>query len=468
MMKLRDTARKTQAEIKKEDEVNSEQRFKLKALRKQLEQARKATDDALGVSEDAKATHAQADDDETASGSAADALAVEDAPARKSLSFLEIRRAATADEDDDYGSDNAAPTQSKPAAQSKLVAPAAVLGKHTDAKSLAPISMWKEDHGDISGELRRQSAVAQHSDGKRQLSKKSLGEPSEAMSRAPISMWKEDHGDQAVMVASQSLQDGPAAALGKPSGVKSQPVKSLPAGKTVLKKAVAAVAGNHPNAKSQPTKRSQAGNLAKDAKALAAKPSSAMRKIISGPPAHQKAVQVAEPSHAASRAAKVTLAAPVQETNALNSNAEEDAADEKQLIEVAGDAAETDKARENLAPSADEQLQVLHEGASSSEGMVASLSQGVKRIQVEVQRSEAQLKLHFQKAYKAGKKRHAALIKQSEALDKNLHSMQLQEKKLETTLAKDRETEQTLKHKIQAIVGILNRAVSPITSKQIV
>jgi len=303
MMKLRDEARKTQAEIKEEDEVNSKQRLKLKALQKQLEQARKATEDALGVAEDAKAIHAQADDDDTSTGSAADALVVEDEPARKSLSFLEIRRAAPAS--------------------------------------------------------------------------------------------------------------------------------------------------------------------AKDAKASAAKPSSAMRKIVSGPRAHQKSVQVEEPSHAASSAAKASLAAPVQETNALHSNAEETASDEQQLIEVAGDAAETDNAHENLMPSADEQTQVLHDGASSSEGMVASLSQGVKRIQVEVQRSEGQLKLHFQKAYKAGKKRHAALIKQSEALDKNLHSMHLQENQLETTLAKDRATRKTLKQKIQTIGSFLNRAVSPLTSKQI-
>merc|ERR1719440_1091418 len=146
------------------------------------------------------------------------------------------------------------------------------------------------------------------------------------------------------------------------------------------------------------------------------------------------------------------MEAPVQETNALRSKAEEapsDEHDEQQLIEEAGEAADTDKAHENSMPSADEQVEIMHEGASSSEGMVASLSQGVKRIQVEVQRSEAQLKLHFQKAYKAGKKRHAALMKQSEALDKNLHSMQLQENKLETTLAKARATGKTLRQKIR-------------------
>lgn len=101
-------------------------------------------------------------------------------------------------------------------------------------------------------------------------------------------------------------------------------------------------------------------------------------------------------------------------------------------------------------------------GTPPSERLVTALTQSVKHIQDEVQHSESLLKLAFQKAYKAGKKRHDALVKRSNALKQNRESAQLHEERLKTELAKVRATGKTLKHKIQVIRGILSGSTSPI------
>lgn len=144
---------------------------------------------------------------------------------------------------------------------------------------------------------------------------------------------------------------------------------------------------------------------------------------------------------------------PVEEPVETDQKSEMPDADETQaLAEESSSASVTQDAS---SASVTQDASKSASAALFAQGIVSKLSLGVKHVREQVKKSEAQLKLHFQKAYKAGKQRRATLDKVSDVLEKNIRSMQAQEKQLQASLAKVIATGKQLDQKIQNLGGFV-------------
>eukprot|EP00930_Biecheleria_cincta_P071447 TRINITY_DN5895_c0_g1_i1.p1 TRINITY_DN5895_c0_g1~~TRINITY_DN5895_c0_g1_i1.p1 ORF type:complete len:507 (+),score=153.85 TRINITY_DN5895_c0_g1_i1:64-1584(+) len=217
-----------------------------------------------------------------------------------------------------------------------------------------------------------------------------------------------------------------------------------------------------------PAKAATSASAAKVAThAKAATSASAAKVATPANAATAKAVTAAKAVTKSAQSAETTL--PAAHPHPIEVSADSAAPAIAAEDEPSEESAPAEQPQESMAMASDS-TQVLREGVvvdgQMAAGTVASLSSGLKMVQEQVHQSEANLKLHFQKAYRAGKKRHDALIKQSDALKVSMRKMQAQDQKLEATLAKLRATDNTLKQKINSIAGFLGKALAPIGNAQ--
>jgi len=103
--------------------------------------------------------------------------------------------------------------------------------------------------------------------------------------------------------------------------------------------------------------------------------------------------------------------------------------------------------------------------SSMPEDLVGSLEKSLHKMREQAQTSEDKLKKLFQDSYKAGIKRHDALVEQNKALTQSLDSMSSYQKKLQAAEERLNNTQTSLVQHLSNLGNFLGKLQKAATTK---